>query len=220
MNIFENLENLNVTEACFNEIIESIKNYLNETSDEKAHAASVETDKRYWEARNAYDNTQNLIKRNKKKTNFFSDEEIKELKDKAKQQKQELEIATRKRIRDNKNQLNRDIRLGRTPEITENLVSELKRVTEEFINELKRSTVGNALDIRTERDEAENDALGQKFDDALSKWKNKELSKEERIANKELAKQSLDDMKNLEQKQAKKMALYKKWIKNHPETNN
>ena len=218
MGIFENLENLNVSENCFNEIIESIKNYLNETSDEKAHAASVETDRRYWEARNAYDNTQNLIKKNKK-TNFFSDEEIEELKDKAKQQKQELEVATRKRIRDNKNQLNRDIRLSRTPEVTEGLIQELLEVTEEYINELKRSTVENALDVRIERDEAEADALGQKFDTALNKWKNKKLSKEERIANKELAKQTLDNMKNLEQKQAKKMALYKKWTKSHPEPN-
>lgn len=110
MNIFESLENLNVSEECFDEIMGLVEEYISETSNEKAHAASEESHKRYNNARNAYDTTKTMIDRNKK-NKFFSAEEIKELKDKLKQQKQELKNAERISVRDNKNQFNRDKRL-------------------------------------------------------------------------------------------------------------
>ena len=66
MDIFEQLENLNVSDECFNDIISIVEELISETSDERAHRASVESHDRYWTARNAHDSLDKTIKSNKK----------------------------------------------------------------------------------------------------------------------------------------------------------
>lgn len=112
MNIFESLENLGVSEECFEDIVTMVEAMLSETSDERAKWASDESHKRYNNARTRHDSLKEIIKRNKK-SGFYTDDEIKEIKQDFEQAKQDLDKAAKVSVRDNKNQFNRDKRLGR-----------------------------------------------------------------------------------------------------------
>lgn len=129
MSIFESLENLNVSEECFEDIIDMVEELIDETSDERAKAANAETTRKYDAARNAVERTKTLIKRGK---GFYTDDEIKDLKKDLKKQEKDFEEAKRKRIRDNRNQFNRDVRLGNIPE---SILESLVELIEELLNE-------------------------------------------------------------------------------------
>lgn len=96
----------------FEGAVELLEAIISETSDERAHAASVESHNRFNRAKATHDSLEKMIKSNKK-TNFFSPEEIEELKGDLEQKKKELKKASRISVRDNRNQFNRDKRLGR-----------------------------------------------------------------------------------------------------------
>ena len=102
----------NKVQEGFEGAIELLEAIISETSDERAHAASVESHNRFNRAKVTHDSLEKMIKSNKK-TNFFNPEEIEELKGELKQKKKELEKASRISVRDNRNQFNRDKRLGR-----------------------------------------------------------------------------------------------------------
>ena len=142
MDTFESLENLSVSEECFDDIVSIVEEYINETSDERAHAASVETTKRYNNARNAVIGTESMLKAGK---DFYSKGEIKELKKQLKQQKADFEEAKRKRVRDNRNQFNRDKRLGRVPDMND-IKEALETLILEFDEAKKVATIKKRID--------------------------------------------------------------------------
>ena len=96
-------------ETKVHEAFDLMEEIINEISDELAHAASAETTKRYDAARNAISSLKARIK-NK---DFYTKDEIKDMKKDLKDKETEFDEVKRKRIRDNHNQLNRDIRLGK-----------------------------------------------------------------------------------------------------------
>lgn len=99
-----------VKESLVEELVEIVEAYINEISDELAHAASAETTKRYYTARNAVDYLKGQLKHSR---DFYTADEIKGMKKDLKAKEKDFEEAKRKRIRDNHNRLNRDIRLGK-----------------------------------------------------------------------------------------------------------
>ena len=99
----------NLKESILEEVIGLLEQYISEVSDDLAKAANTETTKRYDAAKNAAIALKSQIK-NK---DFYTKDEIKELKKDLKNKEADFEEAKRKRIRDNHNQLNRDVRLGK-----------------------------------------------------------------------------------------------------------
>ena len=91
------------------EVIDLLEEYISEVSDDLAKAANTETTKRYDATKNAIAALKSQIK-NK---DFYTKDEIKELKKDLKNKEADFEEAKRKRVRDNHNQLNRDVRLGK-----------------------------------------------------------------------------------------------------------
>jgi hypothetical protein len=104
---------------------------ISETSDERAKAANAETTKRYDDARNALAITKAMIKNGK---DFYTKDEIKELKKKVKSQEKNFKKASDNRIRDNKNQFNRDKRLMNDNNSYNEIISQIMDLKEAFSN--------------------------------------------------------------------------------------
>ena len=54
MSIFESLENINVSEGCFNDIVALVEEYINEVSKELADKVKSLKDEKYREAKEKY----------------------------------------------------------------------------------------------------------------------------------------------------------------------
>lgn len=118
---------------------------ISETSDERAKAANAETTRRYDDARNALAITKAMIKNGK---DFYTKDEIKELKKKVKSQEKNFKKASDNRIRDNKNQFNRDKRLMNDNNSYNEIVSQIMDLKEAFSNLFEVEGLGDpAVDV-------------------------------------------------------------------------